>query len=60
MEMVFSNMKKNSWEEWHYFRLVHISFMSGSVREAGFSRVLRHSLYYSMVWGAEVNEEILA
>ena len=34
--------------------------MSGSIREAGFSRGLLHSLYYSMVWGAEVDEEILA
>ena len=60
METVFSNMKKNSWEEWHYFRLLQVSFMSGNIREAGFSHVLLRSVYYSMVLGAEVDEETLA
>ena len=60
METIFSNMKKNSWEEWHYFRLLQVSFMSGNIREAGFSHVLLRSVYYSMVLGAEVDEETLA
>lgn len=31
METLFSNMKKNPLEDWHYFRLLQVSFMSGSV-----------------------------